>query len=821
MNCRFFSLALAPIWISTNLCVPAAQASDLPPAVLPEGVGVNIHFTRGHERDLDLIAAAGVKFVRMDFSWSGTERQQGEYSWTDYDELTSNLDRRGLRALFILDYSNSLYEDTITSRDPISGKEVRAVASPSRPESVAAFSRWAAAAAKHFRGRRVVWEIWNEPNIGFWKPKPDVKQYLALATATCRAVRAADPDATILAPASSGFPWKFLEDLIQSGILADLDGISVHPYRNYSMGPETVVSDYLKLRALIERHAPSGKKFLPIVSGEWGYATHTQGVSLETQAAFVVRQQLVNLQQHIPLSMWYDWKNDGTNSAYNEHNFGIVSDNLIPKPSYRAVQTMTRELAGYQIARRLLSDSDTWALLLTNRAGSQKLACWTTDKPRQHDFPIKIDSLKEVSAVDATGTLIALNRNAIGLLGCKLFSSPSFISFLKPNRQLLARTALEIQGPLPILLRGGHAAPETRMSVRVRNPFNEQIRVQLRGPNREEVDDEKEAALAFESRAHLPTWDDKTMMRTSQTKILTPGKEWLVDFSFHPPRTGQISAVHICAVFSELDERNAWRFLTCIAEPYQFTVVNPIALAIAPVETGVRLYFQNPSGEAFEGKVIINNRTFPVQWPAQSYTHYVDASLTRPQGMVKAFLSGKDNRQIIPGVERRLVPIHLETCQALLDGEPTVTATARLTPTNALPSPENPFTRQWELNYHFDQGWRFVRCTGSTQSVVSDKPIALGLWVRGDNSGNVLRTRLRDEAGQTFQPDGPELDWSDWRWIEFDLTQLKQAGHWGGANDGVPHGALHMDTLLVLDSRRSQSSGTVRFCGPAWIYPGP
>jgi hypothetical protein len=26
---------------------------------------VNIHFTRGHERDLDLIAAAGFKFIRI------------------------------------------------------------------------------------------------------------------------------------------------------------------------------------------------------------------------------------------------------------------------------------------------------------------------------------------------------------------------------------------------------------------------------------------------------------------------------------------------------------------------------------------------------------------------------------------------------------------------------------------------------------------------------------------------------------------------------------------------------------------------------------
>ena len=71
--------------------------ADLPELIIPQGVGVNIHFTRGHERDLDMIAAAGIKWVRMDFTWSGTERKKGEYNWSAYEELTANLEKRGIR----------------------------------------------------------------------------------------------------------------------------------------------------------------------------------------------------------------------------------------------------------------------------------------------------------------------------------------------------------------------------------------------------------------------------------------------------------------------------------------------------------------------------------------------------------------------------------------------------------------------------------------------------------------------------------------------------------------------------------------------------
>lgn len=368
----------------TGLLPLALSAADLPPLVLPAGVGVNIHFVSGHGRDLDLIAAAGFKFVRMDFGWQGIERNKGEYDWSGYDALTSDLEKRGLRAIYILDYSHPLYEETVSAKNPINGRpEERVTASPQHSDSVAAYARWAAAAARHFQGRRIVWEIWNEPNIFFWRPKPNAPQYATLAVAAAKAVREADPQATILAPAASGFPWEFIETLFQAGALDYLDAVSVHPYRDYKRSPETAAADYHKLRELMDRYAPAEKKGkLPIVSGEWGYATHTKGVSPETQAAFLVRQQLANLLDGVPLSIWYDWKNDGDDPAEREHNFGTVSPDLSPKPAYRALQTMTRELGGYHIVRRQATDSDAdFVLLLRNAAGQAKVAAWTVGEP--------------------------------------------------------------------------------------------------------------------------------------------------------------------------------------------------------------------------------------------------------------------------------------------------------------------------------------------------------------------------------------------------------------------------------------------------------
>src|SRR4030095_10730234 len=105
---------------------------SLPPPVIPECLGVNIHFTDPKPGEMEMLAAGGFKWVRMDFTWAATEREKGVYDFTAYDRLVAHLDKHKLRALFILDYGNKLY-------DPDS-------ASPHTDESRAAFARCAAAA---------------------------------------------------------------------------------------------------------------------------------------------------------------------------------------------------------------------------------------------------------------------------------------------------------------------------------------------------------------------------------------------------------------------------------------------------------------------------------------------------------------------------------------------------------------------------------------------------------------------------------------------------------------------------------------------------
>ncbi|MHC4543617.1 MAG: hypothetical protein ACYTDW_03015 [Planctomycetota bacterium] len=93
----------------------------------------------------------------------------------------------------------------------------------------------------------------------------------------------------------------------------------------------------------MKRYIPDGKN-IPIITGEWGYSNinwDNARLSNEQQAQYLAREFLVNLYQKIPVSIWYDWKNDGTNPDEREHHFGTITHDLKPKAAYLAAKTLS------------------------------------------------------------------------------------------------------------------------------------------------------------------------------------------------------------------------------------------------------------------------------------------------------------------------------------------------------------------------------------------------------------------------------------------------------------------------------------------------
>jgi hypothetical protein len=401
--------ALLGLWFAS--AVFATGQKGLAGPTIPDGFGVNIHFTTPRPGELEMLRAGGFHFVRMDFTWSGIERRRGEYDFSAYDKLMAALDKEGIRAIFILDYGNAMYDGGDAPRTE-KGRE--------------GFARWVVAALTHFQGRGIVWEMWNEPNIFFWKPKPDAAAYTKLAVTVGKAFRGTPAIAheLYIGPAVSTIDLKFLETCFQAGCLNYWDAVSVHPYRqdpggpksNHAGDPESVLADYGRIRELIQRYAPG--RSVPIVSGEWGYSSGWKAYNPERQGKVLPRQWLVNLSAGIPISIWYDWHDDGTDDKEPEHHFGTVENAYHsgrtpvyePKPAYTAAQTLTTTLGGYEFTKSITRGEDREFILEFRKGQKRAWAVWTTGEPRKSTLPVPVGRYQVVSHLGKTSSAMANDR---------------------------------------------------------------------------------------------------------------------------------------------------------------------------------------------------------------------------------------------------------------------------------------------------------------------------------------------------------------------------------------------------------------------------
>jgi hypothetical protein len=312
---------------------PLPDSVDLSPRL-----GVNVHLLQDNPA-LDAAHAAGFSFVRMDMLWANVERG-GRYRFFAYDSLLRALDARGMGALWILDYGH-----------PDHGGDT-----PRAPEDRAAFARFAAAAATHFKGRNVRFEIWNEPNTShFWPPSPNALEYADLLREAVAAIRKADPSAKVCSGGLSRMDGDFLSRSVNPSLAAGLTAIGIHPYPR--SGPESIVPDLSLLRAWV---ASALAERLEIWDTEWGYSSADAlkgepsnghaGAGLRRQAVLAVREILTVWTAGLPLAVWYDLRDDGPDRLNPEHNYGLLDSDGNEKPALKAIRNLMGAVNGRKYA---------------------------------------------------------------------------------------------------------------------------------------------------------------------------------------------------------------------------------------------------------------------------------------------------------------------------------------------------------------------------------------------------------------------------------------------------------------------------------------
>lgn len=713
------------------------------PRTVCDGLGVNIHFTDPQPGEMKMLADAGFKFIRMDFDWIRIEKERGKYDFSAYERLLRACDEHGIRALFILDYANPLYDDN---------------RSPDTDGGRAAFARWAAASVTHFKGRKILWEMYNEPNIHpFWRPKVNHDDYVKLALAVGKAIKEAAPGEMYTGPASSGIDLPFLEKCFQGGLLEYFDAVSVHPYRQTA--PETVAEEYRKLRMLIRQYAPKDKQ-IPIFSGEWGYSSIWSAFDDDRQGKMLPRQWLTNIANDVPLSIWYDWHDDGPDPKEPEHHFGTVKHPyhkdrhpiFDPKPAYMAAKALTTQLSGFGFNKRLALDSpEDWLLLFGDARGQLKLVAWTTSRePREVHLSFGAGVFDVSDHLGGAQRRIESDAKGLKLT---LSDAPQYLS-PRGRIESLHRAWRWDRAPMEIVVEGP-ARVDVRLVAQddLANPY----------PMTTSLDVGREPEPI---RVRLP--------------LKMPGAEG-------------------------------------IAQETLVVAANPLRLSMLP---GAGARIDNPSRQPLSATLKIRGHQLEVSMTQDQRELLLPIEFDVPPGEQIELVDSQGRRLLQMRMPRlQPIPLSAERFTIRAEGDAASQSIQSFQIADDLPDRPDKKELAMRIQYQFDPGWKYLCLSpGAEFQPIEGKPARLGVWIKGDGSGNIPRMRFTDSAGQTFQPDGEKLTYTDWRYVEFPLDGTR-AGHWGGSKDGIVHYPIKLETLLLIDSaNRGHTEGVVYITSPTLIY---
>jgi len=357
----------------------------------------NLALRSEYRADLRLVRQiTGFRYVRFhaildDENGVYSEDQQGHpiYNWSYVDRIYDGLLAEGVRPFVEI----SFMPNKLAARADYQGFWYRPNISPP-----ADYGKWDAligAFAQHLVERYGInevaqwyFEVWNEPNIGFWGGVPPQKTYFELYDHTARALKAVSPRLRVGGPASAQAAW--VGDMIEHSVHdhVPLDFVSTHVYGDDSVenvfhDQRTVAPHQMVCAAVDKVHDEilrSARPDIPLIWSEYNasYANHqeiTDSVYMGPWLADTISQCDGKTQM---MSYWTFsdvFEEQGVVKTPFYGGFGIVAEDGIPKPAYDAFELL-HELGD----ERLTAPAD--EALVTRRAdGTLVVALWNLVEP--------------------------------------------------------------------------------------------------------------------------------------------------------------------------------------------------------------------------------------------------------------------------------------------------------------------------------------------------------------------------------------------------------------------------------------------------------
>jgi len=292
------------------------------------------------DKSLDEMKAMGVNDVRILIPWAYVEPLPGVYNWSQLDMIVNAANARGMGVLGVL---NSTPPWATAPGEPVfSGA----------PADVSQYANFAGAVASRYTGQISAYEVWNEQNsAGFYSGPnggPDAAGYTQLLKAAYPAIKAADPNAEVIAGGLISVytygnqtvdPVTFVQQMYADGAKGYFDALAFHPYQytmKFSQGTPYSIAPINQVAAIHQLMVANGDGAKTIWTTEYGEPSYPNGDA--NQADFI--SDYLNTWKTLPYggpSFIYTTVDTNSSSTNPDDTLGIFRDDWTAKPAVQVI----------------------------------------------------------------------------------------------------------------------------------------------------------------------------------------------------------------------------------------------------------------------------------------------------------------------------------------------------------------------------------------------------------------------------------------------------------------------------------------------------
>ncbi len=311
-------------------------------------------------------------------------------------------------------------------------------------------------------------EVWNEPNIDFWRGNPKQSTYFELYDHTARALKAVSPRLRVGGPATAQAAW--VGDMIKHAVDSHvpLDFVSTHVYGNDTAADvfhtqENIPRDQMVCRSVKMVHEQiraSARPDMPLIWSEYNAAYDnevavTDSIYMGPFMATTIAQcdGLTKMMSYWSFSDVFEEQGVVKQPFYG--GYGLIAAGGIPKPAFYGFELL------HHLGEERLENSANDVLVTKAKDGSLVIAVWNIVNPGSSGAPktVRLDfkginttATATISRLDAQhGDTLALYRK----MGSPRYPTQTQIRQLQqesrlpaPEQQRLSNGSITLQLPV-------------------------------------------------------------------------------------------------------------------------------------------------------------------------------------------------------------------------------------------------------------------------------------------------------------------------------------------------------------------------------------